>query len=135
MRFLSVELTHVGHVPLSNALSRSIVALKPIMLGGGNPSTPEGAAFRKLANGVLHAPVNATRGLRFFDDAGGIAALPRIATPPRPEAGGAGGMAAPAPGGNESVTGILVRLHDALAGLRQSMATEPTAAAAAIAAA
>ncbi|MGA0713714.1 MAG: P-loop NTPase [Gemmobacter sp.] len=132
MRFLSVELTHVGHVPLSNALSRSIVALKPIMLGGGNPSTPEGAAFRKLANGVLHAPVNATRGLRFFDDAGGIAALPRIATPPRPEAGGAGGMAAPAPGGNESVTGILVRLHDALAGLRQSMATEPTAAAAAI---
>ncbi|MFZ9131911.1 MAG: P-loop NTPase [Gemmobacter sp.] len=132
MRFLSVELTHVGHVPLSNALSRSIVALKPIMLGGGNPSTPEGAAFRKLANGVLHAPVNATRGLRFFDDAGGIAALPRIATPPRPEAGGAGGMAAPAPGGNESVTGILVRLHDALAGLRQSMATDPTAAAAAI---
>lgn len=132
MRFLSVELTHVGHVPLSNALSRSIVALKPIMQGGGNPSTPEGAAFHKLANGVLHAPVNATRGLRFFDDAGGIAALPRIATPPRPEAGGAGGMAAPGPGGNESVTGILVRLHDALAGLRQSMATEPTAAAAAI---
>lgn len=136
MRFLSVELTHVGHVPLSNALSRSIVALKPIMQGGGNPATPEGAAFRKLANGILHAPVNATRGLRFFDDAGGIAALPRIATPPRPEAGAtapAAGNAAPAGGGgDESVTGILVRLHDALAGLRQSMATEPTAAAAAI---
>ena len=137
MRFLSVELTHVGHVPLSNALSRSIVALKPIMQGGGNPATPEGAAFRKLANGILHAPVNTTRGLRFFDDAGGIAATPRIATPPA-AAGGAGlrPPSAPAPDGaglqGDSVTGILVRLHDALAGLRQSMATEPTAAAAAI---
>jgi flagellar biosynthesis protein FlhG len=138
MRFLAVELTHVGHVPLSNALSRSVVALKPIMQGGGNPASPEGAAFRKLANGILHAPVNPPRGIRFFEGTDGAPALPRLVPEPAqaaaPPVAAAADPAPEVPGAaqGDTVTGILVRLHDALAGLRQSMATEPAAAAAAL---
>jgi flagellar biosynthesis protein FlhG len=66
LRFLDVELTYAGHVPLSSALRRSVVARRPLMSERGAGETVEGVAFRRIAGAVLRAPMNPGDGIRFF---------------------------------------------------------------------
>lgn len=66
LRFLDVDLTFAGHMPMSMPLRRSVVALRPLMANPGEANSVEGQAFRSIAQKLLAAPANQPSGLRFF---------------------------------------------------------------------
>jgi flagellar biosynthesis protein FlhG len=68
LRFLDVELTFAGHLPLSLPLRRSVVARKPLMSNPGEANSVEGQAFRSIAQKLLASPANQPSGIRFFLD-------------------------------------------------------------------
>lgn len=68
LRFLDVELTLVGHLPMSLPLRRSVVARRPLMSNPGAAQSIEGQAFMTIAQKLLQAPKNVPSGIRFFLD-------------------------------------------------------------------
>lgn len=68
LRFLDVELTLAGHLPMSLPLRRSVVARRPLMSNPGTAQSIEGQAFMTIAQKLLKAPKNAPNGIRFFFD-------------------------------------------------------------------
>lgn len=66
LRFLDVELTYAGHLPISAPLRRSVVMRKPLMASSTDANGPEGQALRSIVQKLLKAPANETRGIRFF---------------------------------------------------------------------
>jgi flagellar biosynthesis protein FlhG len=69
LRFLDVELTYLGHLPMSLPLRRSVVARRPLMANPADAKGVEAEAFRSIAQKLLKAPVNKSSGIRFFLDA------------------------------------------------------------------
>ncbi len=68
LRFLDVELTYAGHLPMSLPLRRSVVARRPLMANASEANSPEVQAFRSIVQKLLAAPVNQSSGIRFFFD-------------------------------------------------------------------
>lgn len=68
LRFLDVELTLVGHLPMSLPLRRSVVARSPLMSNSNAAQSIEGQAFMTIAQKILQAPKNTPSGIRFFLD-------------------------------------------------------------------
>lgn len=68
LRFLDVDLTFAGHLPMSFPLRRSVVTRKPLMTNPGEANSVEGQAFRSIAQKLLASPVNHPSGIRFFHD-------------------------------------------------------------------
>jgi flagellar biosynthesis protein FlhG len=66
LRFLDVDLTFAGHLPISVPLRLSVVARRPLMANPSEAHGPEGQAFRTLAQKLLNAQANAPSGIRFF---------------------------------------------------------------------
>ena len=59
MRFLDINLHYTGMIPLSNAIRRSIIKRKPIVVD--QPDAPETGSFNKIAKSlhtVLHFEQN-----------------------------------------------------------------------------
>ena len=65
-RFLDVNLTFSGWLPLSERMRRAVVKRRPIGLDGTD--LPENVAFQKIAKSVLGSPRNMHGGIRFFAD-------------------------------------------------------------------
>ena len=68
LRFLDVELTYLGHLPMSLPLRRSVVARRPLMANPADAKGVEAEAFRSIAQKLLKAPANKSSGIRFFLD-------------------------------------------------------------------
>ena len=66
LRFLDVELTYAGHLPISALLRRSVVARTPLMASSNDANGPEGQAFRSIVQKLLKVSVNQSSGIRFF---------------------------------------------------------------------
>ena len=73
-RFLDVNLTYAGHLPLSERMRRAVVARRPISMDQFD--LPENQAFMKISKSVLNAPTNNHGGIRFFMTDGGATAIP-----------------------------------------------------------
>ena len=71
LRFLDVDLTYAGHVPMSSALRRSVVARRPLMANSSYAAGPEGQALQSIVQKLLKAPMNQSSGIRFFLDTAG----------------------------------------------------------------
>jgi flagellar biosynthesis protein FlhG len=68
LRFLDVELTYLGHLPMSLPLRRSVVSRQPLMATPSETNSVEAQAFRSIAQRLLKAPMNQPSGIRFFMD-------------------------------------------------------------------
>lgn len=68
LRFLDVELTYLGHLPMSLPLRRSVVSRRPLMANPADSSGVEAQAFRSITQKLLKAPMNQPSGIRFFVD-------------------------------------------------------------------
>ena len=71
MRFLDVELTFLGNVPMSQRMRRAVAARKPVLLSSSDTQTVEHLAFHDIALRLLSAPQNINGGIRFFQAANG----------------------------------------------------------------
>lgn len=65
-RFLDVNLTFSGWLPLSERMRRAVVARRPVGLDATD--LPENIAFQKISKAVLGSPRNLHGGIRFFAD-------------------------------------------------------------------
>ena len=63
-RFLDVNLTFAGHLPLSERIRRSVVSRRPISMD--QPDLPENQALMQISKSVLTSPANTQGGVRFF---------------------------------------------------------------------
>ena len=70
MRFLDVELTFLGNVPMSQRMRRAVAARKPVMLSVSGTQSSEYIAFHDIALRLLSAPKNKNGGIHFFDGVG-----------------------------------------------------------------
>lgn len=68
LRFLDVELTYLGHLPMSLPLRRSVVSRRPLMATPSETNSVEAQAFRSIAQRLLKSPMNQPSGIRFFMD-------------------------------------------------------------------
>ena len=68
-RFLNVNLTFAGHIPFSAAMRRAVVKRKPLLSATSTAHEKELIAFKKVAQETLKSPMNAFKGIRFFDGA------------------------------------------------------------------
>ncbi|MGB1390954.1 MAG: P-loop NTPase [Paracoccaceae bacterium] len=71
LRFLDVDLTYAGHLPISAPLRRSVVMRKPLMANSNDAKGPEGQALQSIVQKLLKAPINESHGIRFFLDTAG----------------------------------------------------------------
>jgi len=69
LRFLDVDLTYVGHVPMSLPLRRSVVNREPLLAHLSDTNAQEARAFRNIAQNLLQAPVDPRSGIRMFSNA------------------------------------------------------------------
>ena len=65
-RFLDVNLTYSGWLPLSEKMRRAVVKRRPIGLDALD--LPENLAFQKISKSILGSPRNLHGGIRFFAD-------------------------------------------------------------------
>ena len=63
-RFLDVNLTYAGHLPLSERIRRSVVARRPISMD--QPELPENQSLMQISKSVLASTMNDHGGIRFF---------------------------------------------------------------------
>lgn len=68
LRFLEVDLTYVGHVPMSAPLRRSVVNREPLLAQLSDANANEARAFRNIVQRLLQAPIEAPTGLRMFNE-------------------------------------------------------------------
>ena len=72
MRFLDVELTFLGNVPMSQRMRRAVANRKPVLLASNDTQSAEYIAFHDIARRLLGAPTNNNGGIHFFQGAGGL---------------------------------------------------------------
>ena len=65
-KFLDINLHYTGMIPLSNAIRRSIIKRKPIVVD--QPDAPETGSFNKIAKSLVYAPRNKIDGIKFFSN-------------------------------------------------------------------
>lgn len=70
LRFLDVELTYAGHLPMSLPMRRSVMTRKPLMANPGEANSAEGLALRSIAQKLLASPANQPSGIRYFLESG-----------------------------------------------------------------
>ena len=68
MRFLDVDLSYAGHVPLSMPLRRSVVDRTPLLSTVNDININEARAFRHIAQTLLRTPLSGHSGVRMFND-------------------------------------------------------------------
>ena len=66
LRFLDVELTFLGNVPMSQRMRRAVAERKPVLLSTTDTQSAEHLAFHDIAFRLLNAPKNSNDGIRFF---------------------------------------------------------------------
>lgn len=71
-RFLDVNLTFAGHLPLSERMRRAVVARRPISMD--QQDLPENQAFMQISKSVMASPANDHGGIKFFSSPGGASA-------------------------------------------------------------
>ena len=64
MQFLDVRLRFGGQIPMSQRMRKAVINRVPIT--ARKSDLPEVIAFQSLAKQVLDAPMNTTKGIRFF---------------------------------------------------------------------
>ena len=69
-RFLDVNLTYGGHLPLSDRMRRSVVQRRPIAMEPAE--LPENQCLMSISKSVLAAPANMHGGIQFFSNSGGV---------------------------------------------------------------
>lgn len=68
MRFLDVDLSYAGHVPLSEPLRRSVAERTPLLANVSDVNMAEARAFRHIAQTLLRTPLGGHPGMRMFSD-------------------------------------------------------------------
>lgn len=68
LRFLDVDLSFAGHVPLSLPLRRSVVEREPLLAQLTDTNANEARAFRNIAQKLLQTPVGPRTGIRMFNN-------------------------------------------------------------------
>lgn len=68
LRFLDVDLSYAGHVPLSMPMRRAVVEREPLLANLTDANATEARAFRNIAQKLLQSPASPRSGVRMFSD-------------------------------------------------------------------